>query len=207
MKLDIKEIIKLGLILLAISAISAVLLAFTNAATIDKIKEQRALAAERDRKATLPTAEKFEQVEEGAFEAALAQIATNAVAQEPVVEAYAGLDADGSVVGYVITTTPGGYGGAIRITSGFNLDGTIAGVRMAPGHQETPGLGAKAELPEFYDQYTGQNGLAGLTVVKAQPKENEILSISGATITSSAVTRGVNTAANVFAALQSQEAK
>ncbi len=207
MKLDIKEIIKLGLILLCISAISAVLLAFTNSATIDKIKEQRALAAERDRKATLPSAAKFEKLDDATFDAVVAEISKNPVPQEPVVEAYAGLAEDGSVVGYVITTTPGGYGGAIRITSGFNLDGTIAGVRMAPGHQETPGLGAKAELPEFYDQYTGQYAPDGLIVVKAQPKKNEILSISGATITSSAVTRGVNTAANVLVALQSQEAK
>ncbi len=207
MKLDMKEIIKLGLILLCISAVSAVLLAFTNSATIDKIKEQRALAAERDRKATLPSAEKFEKVDDEKFNDAVSEIATNAVAQEPVVEAYAGMATDGSVVGYVITTTPGGYGGPIRITSGFNLDGTIAGVRMAPGHQETPGLGAKAELPEFYDQYTGKSASGNLVVVKAQPTDDQILSISGATITSSAVTRGVNTAANVFAALQSQEAK
>ncbi len=206
MKLDIKEIVKLGLILLAISAISAALLAFTNSVTIDKILEQRALAAERDRKATLPSATKFEKLDDEKFKKLNMTLIASSQALEPVLEVYTGYDGD-EIVGYVITTTPSGYGGPIKITSGINADGTIGGVRLAPGHQETPGLGAKAELPEFYEQYNGLYAPDKLQVVKASPSGNDILSISGATITSSAVTRGVNTAADVFEALQSQEAK
>lgn len=199
MKLDLKEIIRLGLILLLICALSAMLLAFTNAMTIDKIMEQRALASERDRKATLPKAQKFEPLEEGVMKSLKEKF--------PLLkEVYMGYDQQDAVLGYVIKTTPGGYGGPIEISTGINSDGTIGGVRMGSSHQETPGLGAKAETPEFYGQYEGLVGVEGLNVVKAAPKESEILAISGATITSKAVTDGVNIAGDVFKALEAEGA-
>ncbi len=193
MKLDMKEIMKLGIILLFICAVSAVLLAFTNGATIDKILEQRAIASENDRKAVLPTADTFKELDADQF-------APLADEFDKIMEVYVGYEGE-TVVGYVIKTAPGGYGGAIEITTGLYNDGTIGGVRMGSNHQETPGLGAKAALPEFYDQYNGMDALAGISVVKATPGENQILAISGATITSDAVTTGVNMATDIFESL------
>ena len=66
---------------------------------------------------------------------------------------------------------------------------------------ETPGLGAKSTQPEFINQYSGLS--EGISVIKnAAPSGNEIAAISGATITSKAVTKCVNTAleAAAFAA-------
>lgn len=190
MKLDMKEIIRLGLILLLICAVSATLLAFTNGATIDKILEQRAIASENDRKAVLPEADTFKPMDEDAFNELKGQY-------DNLLEVYLGYAGD-TVIGYVIKTAPGGYGGPIEITTGLTNDGLVGGVRMGSNHQETPGLGAKAALPEFYDQYNGMDALAGITVVKANPEDNQILAISGATITSDAVTDGVNRATEVF---------
>lgn len=190
MKLDMKEIIRLGLILLLICAVSATLLAFTNGVTIDKILEQRAIASENDRKAVLPTADTFKPMEEAQFNELSGQ-------HDKLLEVYVGYSGD-SVVGYVIKTAPGGYGGPIEITTGLDNDGLVGGVRMGSNHQETPGLGAKAALPEFYDQYNGMDALAGISVVKANPVDNQILAISGATITSDAMTDGVNMATEVF---------
>ncbi len=190
MKLDMKEIIRLGLILLLICAVSATLLAFTNGATIDKILEQRAIASENDRKAVLPEAEVFKPMEDEQFGALQSD-------HDKLLEVYIGYTGD-TIVGYVIKTSPGAYGGPIEITTGLDNNGTVGGVRMGSNHQETPGLGAKAALPEFYNQYNGMDALAGISVVKANPVDNQILAISGATITSDAVTDGVNMATEVF---------
>ncbi len=193
MKLDMKEIMKLGVILLVICAVSATLLAYTNGVTIDKILEQRAIASENDRKAVLPTADTFKELDADQFAPLADQF-------DKIMEVYVGYEGE-TVVGYVIKTAPGGYGGAIEITTGMYNDGKIGGVRMGSNHQETPGLGAKAALPEFYEQYTGKDALAGLAVVKATPGEQDILAISGATITSDAVTTGVNMATEIFESL------
>lgn len=190
MKLDVKEIIKLGLTLLLICAVSATLLAFTNGATIDKINEQRAIASENDRKAVLPMAEVFKPMDEAQYTELSGQF-------DKLMEVYVGYTGD-TVVGYVIKTAPGGYGGPIEITTGLDMEGVVGGVRMGSNHQETPGLGAAAALPGFYEQYNGMDALAGITVVKANPVDNQILAISGATITSDAMTDGVNMATEVF---------
>jgi electron transport complex protein RnfG len=55
---------------------------------------------------------------------------------------------------------------------------------------ETPGLGSKTQDPKFLDQYRGKKG--PFTVVKGSAKaEGEIVAVSGATISSKAVTNGV----------------
>ena len=64
---------------------------------------------------------------------------------------------------------------------------------------ETPGLGAKAKDEAFINQYNSKLTDENLAVIKnGTPAENEIVAISGATITSSAVTKGVNTAIELF---------
>jgi electron transport complex protein RnfG len=99
----------------------------------------------------------------------------------------------GNHVGYVIKTLPGGYGGPLEVIVGITLDGTINGVRVG-NHQETPGLGAKAKTVEFYGQYDGLSVGSPVEVIKVDVTSgnNEIKAISGATITSVAVTNGVN---------------
>jgi len=193
MKLDVKEIVKLGLILLLICAVSSTLLAYTNGVTIDKIMEQREMASENDRKAVLSTADKFVELDEAQFAPLSEQF-------DKIKEVYIGYSGE-TIVGYVIKTAPGAYGGPIEITTGLNNDGSIGGVRMGSNHQETPGLGAKAALPDFYDQYNGMDALLGISVVKASPVDGQILAISGATITSDAVTDGVNMATEIFESL------
>lgn len=183
-----KEILKLGLILLLISAIAATLLAFTNEMTKDVIQEQRDLTSQKARMEVLPSATDFEEITGSDLEALMAIDPTFA-------EAYKGL-ADGAVVGYVFKTLPGAFGGPIEIITGISTDGTITGVRMG-SHNETPGLGAKAKDEPFYGQYTGQAATA-LEVSKTEAGEGKILAISGATITSDGVTDGVNVAVKAF---------
>ena len=80
---------------------------------------------------------------------------------------------------------------------GIKSDGTIVGINIG-NMSETPGLGAKSKEESFYGQYV-QKPATELSVVKGGAAgETEIQAISGATITSDAVTNGVNTAVEVY---------
>jgi len=62
-----------------------------------------------------------------------------------------------------------------------------------------PGLGANAPEPKFSDQYKNKPLKEKLEVVKVAPtSENQIQAITGATITSKAVTLGVNNAIDFY---------
>ena len=97
----------------------------------------------------------------------------------------------GEVVGYCVKNASSGYGGDITLLTGMDKDLKVTGVELL-NHAETAGLGANATKPEFKDQYKGKT--ENMVVVKNSPKENDIVAISGATITSKAVTEGVNNA-------------
>ena len=109
---------------------------------------------------------------------------------------YAGLDGAGEAVGYVFETEGKGYGGTVKVMTGIGVDGNITGV-IVLSHSETPGLGANAEKESFREQYQQPvaNLAGGIQVVKFQaPGEGEIQAMTGATITSTAVTGAVNQA-------------
>ena len=49
-----------------------------------------------------------------------------------------------------------GYSAGLNVTVGIKNDGSVAGVDIG-SHSETPGLGAKADDPDYLSQYTGVN--------------------------------------------------
>ena len=102
-------------------------------------------------------------------------------------------------IGYAVTVTAkGGYGGDIKFTVGFLLDGTVTGISYL-SITETAGLGMEAKSTSFTKKFVGKKG--GSFVVDKDNSEglpNEIDAISGATITSRAVVQGVNAAYIVF---------
>lgn len=181
-----KEIIKLGIILCIIAAVAAAALGYINEITMGPIEEQKILADTASRKETLPEAEDFTELE----------------VQSPdqfmiIAEVYEGT-AGGNTVGYTLKTTPTGYGGIVEVMVGINAEGIVTGVKIG-NHTETPGLGAKASDDEFKNQYQGKTSDMVITVIKAgEPSDDEIASISGATITSEAVTKGVNEAIKYY---------
>jgi RnfABCDGE-type electron transport complex G subunit len=104
-------------------------------------------------------------------------------------------DAEENLLGYVvIVTTHEGYAGDIQMALGIDTTGTITGLTML-SIGETTGLGMEArDNPDFAAQYVGKQ-IDSFTVVKNSAEaDNEIVAISGATITSNAVTGAVNTA-------------
>lgn len=90
--------------------------------------------------------------------------------------------------GYVVEVTPGGFGGTIDMVVGVSPEGTVTGVAIID-MSETSGLGANAQKDSFRSQFAGKSGT--LAVSK---DGGEIDALTGATITSRAVTTGVNSA-------------
>ena len=105
---------------------------------------------------------------------------------------YKAFDAEGSLIGVVVTTQAGGYGGTIEVMTGIRADGSVSGVNIL-SMEETPGLGAKAKDDRFLRQFKGLTG-SGATVNK---DGGDIDALSGATITSRAVTKVVNEAVEI----------
>ena len=108
-----------------------------------------------------------------------------------ITELYEARKTDGTLYGYVIAVeTKEGYGGLIRIYMGVTMDKTVKGISILEIH-ETPGLGMRAEevlVPQFRDVSASE-----FTVTKkGAMSDSEIDAITSATITSKAVTRGVN---------------
>ena len=133
-------------------------------------------------KVVFETADTFNPVEVDAA-AAEAVMATGGY-PDVVNKAFEAVDANGNTLGYVIQlTTKDGYSGGIVMVVGVTLDGTVNGYSVT-AHSETSGLGTKAFDPEYADQFKG---------VPADSVSG-IATISGATMTSTAVKNAINAA-------------
>lgn len=183
-----RDYVKLSGVLLIICVIAAIFLGLTNEITFEKIAEQTEKANNEARQLVLPAADEFSKLSE----AELAGIQANpdySIVKE-IYEAKKG----GSLTGYTVMVTPKGYGGAIEMVVGIDLNGIIQGVKVG-NNNETPGLGKNAEKPAFSEQYKNKTWDSLISVIKnGTPKENEIVAIAGSTITSKGVTEGVNKA-------------
>ena len=93
-----------------------------------------------------------------------------------------------ATLGYIMNIQTKGYGGAIKIVAAADTSGAVIGYAIV-AHNETPGLGDQADKPKFKEQFIGKHA-AQLVVVKTGDPE-KIDAISGATITSNAVTTGI----------------
>ncbi|MDA3845803.1 MAG: RnfABCDGE type electron transport complex subunit G [Vallitaleaceae bacterium] len=177
-----REIIRNGLILFAITVIAGTLLGITNEVTKAPIIEAQK-AKTQDALANV-----FENADFGdeiALDAAL-------ITEYPFVSSYYEATINNELAGYAFkVVTSEGYGGNIEFIVGLSIEGHITGIDIIK-QAETPGLGAKAAEPEFKDQYIDKKTEV-LTVVKNDaPGDLEISAISAATITSKAVTNAVN---------------
>ncbi|MBQ9197142.1 MAG: RnfABCDGE type electron transport complex subunit G [Clostridia bacterium] len=166
------------IVLTVISLVAALALGATYNGTKDRIAAQEAEKAVAVRQELLPQAADFEQI-----------------AAEGETEVFKGVDADGSAVGYVSVGTVTGFGGPVEVTVGMDGEGTLSGVRVGGSNfSETAGLGAKSKEPAFYEQFAGKTYPVDLS-----KNGGEIDAITAATITSSAVIRGVNETAKYIA--------
>lgn len=110
-----------------------------------------------------------------------------------LISVVAAKDASGAETGYIIKGSAAGYGGSVIVVVGVDADLKVTGISFPETLPETAGLGQKATEPTFYEQFAGKG--TKLSVKKGGGAgEDEIDAISGATITSTAVTNTVNAA-------------
>lgn len=185
------NIAKLGAILFAICAIAALALGLINQVTAPIIEERSIQANNEARKVVLLEASEFTQMDNNVFSN------IEGLEEGLVSEVYEGKKGS-EIVGYTVKTLPKGYGGKIELIVGLSKEGNITGIDIG-GMSETPGLGSKVAEPAFKNQFNDKSTANQLDVVKGKASsEKEIQAISGATITSKAVTKGVNAAIEVY---------
>ena len=178
-----KEFAVPTLILFLICAVATTLLALTNDVTAPKIQELAAQTELAARKKVLADAEEFVQ-----------QDSINLDGKE--YECFKGVKGD-EVTGYVFTTAAKGYGGDIKVMTGVDAQGKVSGVEILE-ISETAGLGMNAKKPDFLNQFIGKT--FEIFVSKDKPGENSVDALTGATISSRAVTSAVNNALRLFEA-------
>lgn len=185
-----------ALILFVITLISGFLLGGAYQITKDPIDKATEAANQAAYKKVFPEAADFTSDErmEAAVEACNTELLSQSFGKVGVDNALKAVDGSGSVLGYVITShSDDSYSGVVKISVGIKEDGSINGIEFLE-ISDTPGLGLKAKEPVFKGQYAGKN-TESLTVTKSgNAGDGEIDAISGATITSSAVTNAVNAA-------------
>lgn len=99
---------------------------------------------------------------------------------------------NGKVIAYIVPSESKGYGGTIKLLVAVGPDTKVIKYTILDA-KETPGLGDKASKSPFMDQFAGKAS-ANLKVTKDASNKDDIQAISGATITSRAVTLAVKNA-------------
>ncbi len=175
MKFTFKDSVLPALTLTIICAVMTLALAGTNELTKQQIADAQLETAAHSRMVVLPEADEFTEAD-GYYEGA----------------------AGGNTVGYVFETSSNGYGGQIDVMTGISADGRITGVTIL-NQNETPGLGANILNEGFTAQYMQNVPEHSLEVVKNQiASDGEIEALTGATISSNAVTNAVNQAVEIY---------
>ncbi len=176
------SILNLTLRLLIITVAAGLILGLVYGVTKGPIEQQTLKKETEARQSVLPQAQEFVPLDTAA-------LAVDEDTYGIINDVYEGT-AGGQVVGYTMSVTTKGYSPDLNLTVGMDQDGVITGVTIG-SHSETPGLGANATKPDFLVQYVGADG--PLAVVKTPTgTTGEITAITGATITSTAVTDAVN---------------
>lgn len=167
------KIVKLAIILFAISAVVALLLGLVNMVTEDRIAFLEKEKQDRAMQEVLPASSYDE----------LTYTGDNA----NVLNVFKAGDK-----GYVVKVVESGSQGNVEMIVGLDTSYTVTGVSIVK-HSETSGLGAVAASTGA----DGQNFRAqfvGLTKADVTKDGGTVEAITGATITSRAVCRGVNDA-------------
>lgn len=188
-----KNMIKDAAVLLAITLCAGLILGLVYQITKEPIARAEEKAAKEAYAEVFSDASDFELMEEGMSEDADFKIQWNdagfaAVDVDNVLRAK---DSAGALLGYVLTVTSHeGYGGDITFTMGICNDGILNGISIL-SISETAGLGMKAEAV-LKPQFAGKK-VPNFTYTKTgAASDSQIDAISGATITTNAVTTAVN---------------
>jgi electron transport complex protein RnfG len=172
-----KEIFRLCFVLTIIAAVSAGVLAFVSQQTAEPIA--RSLLEEKMSavRSVLPPFDNDPASDKIAF----------VVEDGDTLDIYRGVK-EGKITGVAFSVvSPDGYSGNIEFMIGIDSLGVISGLEILL-HLETPGLGAKIETEDFRSQFKGKS-LENPELWEVAEDGGTFVSITGATISSRAVTR------------------
>jgi len=178
MEENMNQMTRFGLVLGVICLAATLVLAFTYEATRSRIAATASGEEEAALKTIIPEADIFKAA---------------AIDGVEYFKALKGPD----LIGYCLKIAGSGYGGYMRIVVGIDKNGVIKGLRILE-NQETPGLGSKItevrpgeSEPYFLKQFKGK-------LASAVQVHKDIDAITGATISSKAVTDAVNKSVTEF---------
>ncbi len=170
-------------VLVAICFVTTLLLALTNAVSEPIIIRNAEITATANRKELLSEADDFTRLE-------LDSYATSSDGKAAVTEVYkANNDA-----GYVMTCVTKSFGGDLTMMVGIDATGAVTGVKVTD-HADTPGVGTKDMQPEHLQQYVSKTALTSEDV----KKEADFNFITGASVTGTAIHKGVYAALAQYA--------
>lgn len=188
------------IIITLITLVAGLLLGLVHTVTAGPIAAQEEKTRIETQKAVFPDADSFEAIEGIEDNTDIIKALEDAgFTKTEVKAADIALDDKGEKLGYVITSlNKEGYGGEIKIMTGVRAEdanltvNSIAFLTLS----ETAGMGMKADLPEFKDQFIDlAPGDEWVVFTKnGKSADNEIDAISGSTVTTKAVTKAVNAA-------------
>ena len=179
-----------ALILVVICTVCVALLALTATMTADAIAKQEQMAHGSGKQSLFPDAAEFpEESADEAIAGIPGAIAIDLTAGdfEKVTGVGRAVDADGEVVGVLISAASKGYHGPVPVTVGFSLSGEITGL-LVDASEETAGLGQEVGDASFTDQFIG----------RTTDDKFSVDFVSAATISSVSVVKSVKLASAVF---------
>lgn len=195
-----KKIVHDALILTAFTLVLGFILGAVNEITKEPIAKANKAAQDAAYQEVFKDADSFEENADFTAKKAAEIIADSEYVNDEITGVTNALDKSGNVIGYVINVTSHeGSQADIAFSVGIKIDGTVNGYSIT-SISETPGLGdlvnaegdPKKKDDVFKKQFNNKN-VETFNVVKTEPAaENEIQAVTGATISSRAVTNGVN---------------
>lgn len=195
------KLVKDALVLTAITLVAGLALGLVYEITKAPIAKAEADALANAYRTVFSEAASFEDME-GFDTASATLVVTDAgYTDDSIDNCVKAVDGSGNVLGYVITvTSSAGYGGNITFSMGITNDGVINGYSIT-SISETAGLGMKARDEgdgTFSSQFIGRTAEIFEVTKTGASKSNEIDAISAATITSKAMTYGVDAGVTYF---------
>lgn len=198
------KIIKDALALTLITLVAGVALGGVYEITKDPIARQEAQAKAEAYEQVFTDAAAFEEVkmDDTLIQTIRDQLDQEGYKAQSIEEIMRAEEQSGETLGYAFTVvTSEGYGGDIRFSMGVQNDGTLNGISIL-SIGETAGLGMNADTPAFKDQFVGKQVEQLQYTKNGATQDDEINAISGATVTTNAMTNGVNAGLCAFRVME-----
>ncbi len=186
-----KLFLRMLLVLSFISALSGLLLSSASKMTLAQIKENEIKDLENAVYKIIPEGKKYTEKSINAY------------------KVYSVYQGKGLLCAYCILAKGNGYQGEIKMLIAVNSNlKSLRGIEILQ-NLETPGLGGKIGGDAFKNQFRGLEFLPEIVYLKNKPPKlkNEIEAITGATISSSSVTRIINRTLNEVIPILKKDAR